>query len=70
MEGGLDRYRKLGIHNSITLIRHYPLSCTQLALIIKLSYSKFPKFLQSQIFQDVLTAFRLLPRYFYYCWSN
>lgn len=62
MEGPLDRYHKLGLQQSFYRLCHYPSACKELALILKLSYSKFPKLLQSLLVQDVLTAFRLLPR--------
>lgn len=62
MEGPLDRYHKLGLRQSFSQIHHYPSACKELALILKLSYSKFPKSLQSLVLQDVLTAFCLLPR--------
>ncbi|KAI3735356.1 hypothetical protein L6452_14851 [Arctium lappa] len=62
MEGPLDRYHKLGLQQSLYRLCHYPSACKELALILKLSYSKFPKLLQSLLVQDVLTAFRLLPR--------
>lgn len=58
----MDRYHKLGLQQSFSRIYQYPLACKELALILKLSYSKFPKNLQSLVFQDVLAAFRLLPR--------
>ncbi|XP_071690584.1 F-box protein At5g52880 [Rutidosis leptorrhynchoides] len=59
--GAFDRYRKLAIEDSLTT-RHYSSACKELALILKLSYPKFPKSLQSIVIQDVLTAFRLLPK--------
>lgn len=62
MEGTLDRYHKLRLQESFYRPCHYTSACKELALILKLSYSKFPKVLQSLLVQDVLTAFRLLPR--------
>ncbi|KAI7734130.1 hypothetical protein M8C21_009279 [Ambrosia artemisiifolia] len=60
--GGVNRYEKLGVEKSLSRSCSYPSACKELALILKLSYSKFPKLFQSFLFQDVLTAFRLLPR--------
>ncbi|KAL4574791.1 hypothetical protein LXL04_021629 [Taraxacum kok-saghyz] len=62
MAGPLDRYHKLGLQQSFSRTYHYPSACKELAIILKLSYSKFPKSLQSLVFQDVVTAFGLLPR--------
>ncbi|KAI3815795.1 hypothetical protein L1987_15477 [Smallanthus sonchifolius] len=62
MEGAVNRYHKLGLQESLSRSCNYSSACRELALILKLSYSKFPKVLQSIVFQDVLTAFRLLPR--------
>ncbi|KAK9059641.1 hypothetical protein SSX86_020345 [Deinandra increscens subsp. villosa] len=62
MEGVVNRYQKLGLQESLSRSCNYSSACRELALILKLSYSKFPKVLQSIVFHDVLTAFRLLPR--------
>ncbi|KAL8239420.1 hypothetical protein R6Q59_015987 [Mikania micrantha] len=62
MEGAVNRYQKLGLQKSLYQSCNYSSACRELASIIKLSYSKLPKVLQSIVFQDVLTAFRLLPR--------
>nr|XP_043613401.1 F-box protein At5g52880 isoform X2 [Erigeron canadensis] len=62
MELKIDRYRKLRLEESLLNTCHYPCACKELALLIKLSFPKFPKNLQSLVFQDVLSAFRLLPR--------
>ncbi|GJZ10487.1 hypothetical protein Tco_0545246, partial [Tanacetum coccineum] len=63
MEGTYNnRYRKLTIEDSLNRICHYPSACRELASIIKQSYSKLPKTLQSLLFQDTLIAIRLLPR--------
>ncbi|XP_076918139.1 F-box protein At5g52880-like [Bidens hawaiensis] len=61
-EGAMDRYLKLGLQQSLGRSCNYSSACRELALILKLSYSKLPKSLQSLVFQDLLTAFRLLPR--------
>ncbi|KAM7504829.1 hypothetical protein LguiB_003733 [Lonicera macranthoides] len=61
MAGPRDRYEKLGLTESLSRIYRYPLACKELAFILRLAYSKLPKNLQSLIFQDTLTAFRLLP---------
>ncbi|XP_076944696.1 F-box protein At5g52880-like [Bidens hawaiensis] len=62
MEGAMDRYQKLGLQQPLARSCNYSSACRELAFILKLSYSKFPKSLQSVVFQDLLTAFRLLPR--------
>ncbi|XP_076948068.1 F-box protein At5g52880-like [Bidens hawaiensis] len=62
MEGAMDRYIKLGLQQSLSRTSNYSSACRELALILKLSYSKFPKSLQSLVFQDLITAFRTLPR--------
>ncbi|PRQ60216.1 hypothetical protein RchiOBHm_Chr1g0378761 [Rosa chinensis] len=49
----------MAIYRLFTTI--YPLVCKELSLILRGAYRKVPKNLQSLIFQDTLTAFRLLP---------
>ncbi|CAM8993420.1 unnamed protein product [Rhodiola kirilowii] len=61
MSNPLKRYRELGIEESLTIPCRYPLACKDLSFILRHAYKKFPKNLQSQIFLDVLLAFRLLP---------
>ncbi|XP_061999603.1 F-box protein At5g52880-like [Rosa rugosa] len=46
---------------SLGSIHRYPLVCKELSLILRGAYRKVPKNLQSLIFQDTVTAFRLLP---------
>ncbi|CAL9008774.1 unnamed protein product [Prunus brigantina] len=61
MSKPLERYQKLGLKESLPRIHRYPLACKELSLILRGAYKKIPKNLQSLIFQDTLTAFRLLP---------
>lgn len=56
-----ERYKKLGLRESIGRIYQYALACKELSLILSLSFSKLPKNLQFLIFDDTLTAFRTLP---------
>lgn len=63
MSKPLERYQKLGLKESLPRIHRYPLACKELSLILRGAYKKIPKNLQSLIFQDTLTAFRLLPEY-------
>ncbi|PKI52098.1 F-box protein At5g52880 [Punica granatum] len=58
----LERYQKLGIGESLPRIHRYPIACKELSFILRGAYKKFPKNVQSLIFQDTLAAFRLLPR--------
>ncbi|KAL5540300.1 hypothetical protein UlMin_024426 [Ulmus minor] len=61
MADSLQRYQKLDLAKSLTKIYYYPLACKELTYILKVAYTKFPKNLQALVFQDILTAFRLLP---------
>ncbi|TQD81591.1 hypothetical protein C1H46_032829 [Malus baccata] len=61
MSKPLERYQKLVLKESLPKIHRYPFACRELSLILRGAYKKFPKNLQSLIFQDTLTAFRLLP---------
>lgn len=63
MSKQLERYQKLALKESLGSIHRYPLVCKELSLILRGAYRKVPKNLQSLIFQDTLTAFRLLPEY-------
>ncbi|KAF3432909.1 hypothetical protein FNV43_RR24011 [Rhamnella rubrinervis] len=61
MSNPLERYQKLCLRESFPRIHRYPLACKELSFILRSAYAKFPKNLQALIFQDTLTAFRLLP---------
>ncbi|XP_004309171.1 PREDICTED: F-box protein At5g52880 [Fragaria vesca subsp. vesca] len=61
MSKPLERYQKLALKECLGSIHRYPLVCKELSLILRGAYRKVPKNLQSLIFQDTLTAFRLLP---------
>lgn len=59
----IERYQKLGLRESLHRIYRYPSACNELSFLLRGVYSKVPKNLQSLIFQDTLSAFRLLPQY-------
>ncbi|TKY51360.1 F-box protein [Spatholobus suberectus] len=61
MSSPLERYQKLGLRESLPKTYRYPIACRELSFILKESFHQFPKNLQSIIFQDTLSAFRLLP---------
>ncbi|XP_059429047.1 F-box protein At5g52880 [Corylus avellana] len=61
MSNQLERYQKLGLSESLPRIYRYPIACKELSFILRAAYNKLPKNLQSLVFQDTLTAFRLLP---------
>ncbi|KAK8938154.1 F-box protein [Platanthera guangdongensis] len=54
------KYEQLGLADSLRRPYDYSDSCQELALILRRAYAKFPKSLQSIIFRDTLSAFRLL----------
>lgn len=58
----IERYQKLGLRESLHRIYRYPSACNELSFLLRGVYSKVPKNLQSLIFQDTLSAFRLLPQ--------
>ncbi|KAM3729929.1 hypothetical protein ACB098_12G048200 [Castanea mollissima] len=58
----LGRYEELGMKESLHKMYQYPIACKELSFILRLAYNQLPKVLQSLIFQDTLTAFRLLPQ--------
>ncbi|CAK9176934.1 unnamed protein product [Ilex paraguariensis] len=62
MGGPLTRYRMLGLRESLSESDQYSIACKQLCFILRIAYSKVEKILRSLIFQDILTAFRLLPQ--------
>ncbi|KAL8095821.1 hypothetical protein AgCh_036981 [Apium graveolens] len=59
--GIVNRYKKLELQESMARFHQYPLACKELSSIIRLAFSKLPKFLQHLIFDDVVFAFRTLP---------
>ncbi|KAG9134360.1 hypothetical protein Leryth_016253 [Lithospermum erythrorhizon] len=65
MRRGYDitsKYEKLKLKESLNRSSHYPNACKELAFIIRNAYSSSPKNLQTTIFQDTISAFRLLPQ--------
>ncbi|EEF49027.1 conserved hypothetical protein [Ricinus communis] len=58
----MERYQKLGFKQAMSRIHHYPIACKDLSLILGEAYNELPKNLQSIVFQDTLSAFRLLPQ--------
>lgn len=58
-----ERYEELELHESLNQSYRYAVACKELAFILRKAYSKAPKNLQSLIFEDTLSAFRLLPKY-------
>ncbi|XVF12585.1 hypothetical protein REPUB_Repub08aG0131700 [Reevesia pubescens] len=61
MSNPTQRYQKLCLGESLPRIYRYPIACEELSFILRGAYTKLPKHLQSLIFQDTLSAFRLLP---------
>ncbi|KAF7821919.1 F-box protein [Senna tora] len=61
MSTALERYKNLRLRESLPKIYRYPVVCKELSSILREAYDKLPKNLQSSVFQDTLTAFRLLP---------
>lgn len=59
--GPKERYEELEMLPSLNRRLRYAAACKELAFILRNAYSKSPKILQSLIFQDTLSAFRLLP---------
>ncbi|XP_042037334.1 F-box protein At5g52880-like [Salvia splendens] len=57
----IDRYQSLSIKECLSKPSQYFFASKQLSFLLKNAYSKFPKNLQSLIFQDTIFAFRLLP---------
>ncbi|XP_057798576.1 F-box protein At5g52880 isoform X3 [Salvia miltiorrhiza] len=57
----IERYQSLSIKECLSKRSQYSFACKQLSFLLKNAYSKFPKNLQSLIFQDTIFAFRLLP---------
>ncbi|KAJ8773226.1 hypothetical protein K2173_028403 [Erythroxylum novogranatense] len=61
MSNSIQRYQNLGYKEALSRNDLYPIACKELSLILRQAYAKLPKNLQSIIFHDTLTAFRLLP---------
>ncbi|XP_028798798.1 F-box protein At5g52880 isoform X2 [Neltuma alba] len=61
MSNPFVRYRKLRLREFLPKIYRYPIACKELSSILRDAYNKLPKNLQAIIFEDILTAFRLLP---------
>ncbi|XP_073035267.1 F-box protein At5g52880 [Primulina eburnea] len=57
----IQRYENLRLKESLCRPYRYSLACKELSLFLRSAYSICPKNLQSQIFQDTLFAFSLLP---------
>lgn len=57
-----DRYKKLGLRESIGKIYQYALACKELSSILRLAFHKLTKSLQHLILDDVVFAFRTLPQ--------
>lgn len=51
------------IRESLLKTYRYPIACRELSFILREAFHQFPKNLQSIVFQDTLSAFRLLPEY-------
>ncbi|KEH43668.1 F-box-like protein [Medicago truncatula] len=62
MSTPLERYQKLSLTESLPKSYRYPIACKELSFILREAFHKFPKNLQTIIFQDTLSAFRLLPQ--------
>ncbi|KHN12925.1 F-box protein, partial [Glycine soja] len=50
------------IRESLLKTYRYPIACRELSFILREAFHQFPKNLQSIVFQDTLSAFRLLPQ--------
>ncbi|XP_073109101.1 F-box protein At5g52880 isoform X2 [Elaeis guineensis] len=57
-----ERYEELGLAEALLRPYDYPTACRELGLILRLAYGKLSKGLQSIVFRDTLSAFRLLPQ--------
>ncbi|KAL2324584.1 hypothetical protein Fmac_023642 [Flemingia macrophylla] len=56
-----ERYERLGLRESLGKPYRYPIACKELSFVLREAFHQFPKNLQSIVFQDTLSAFRLLP---------
>ncbi|KAG1346503.1 F-box protein [Cocos nucifera] len=57
-----ERYEELELAEALSRSYDYPTACRELGLILRLAYAKLSKSLQSLVFRDTLSAFRLLPQ--------
>ncbi|CAN7139650.1 F-box protein At5g52880 [Brassica rapa] len=55
------RYQNLMVGDGLSDHHRYPFACNELISMIDLGYSRLPKDVKAFIFQDCLSAFRLLP---------
>ncbi|CAL5209438.1 unnamed protein product [Lathyrus oleraceus] len=62
MSTPLERYQKLALRESLPINYRYPIACKELSFILREAFHQFPKNLQTIVFQDTLSAFRLLPQ--------
>ena len=60
-DAAMERYAKLGLEKALSRACDYAAACLELSFILRGAYSKLPKNLQLVVFQDTLSAFRLLP---------
>ncbi|XP_058769841.1 F-box protein At5g52880 [Vicia villosa] len=58
----LERYQKLALTESLPITYRYPIACKELSFILREAFHQFPKNLQTIVFQDTLSAFRLIPQ--------
>ncbi|KAL5069788.1 hypothetical protein RYX36_020675 [Vicia faba] len=58
----LERYQKLALTESLPINYRYPIACKELSFILREAFHQFPKNLQTIVFQDTLSSFRLLPQ--------
>lgn len=56
------RYERLALTDALQRTYDYPAACEELSAILRISYSKLPKDLQSRVFNDTISAFRRLPQ--------
>ncbi|CAK8573435.1 unnamed protein product [Lathyrus sativus] len=62
MSTPLERYQKLALTESLPINYRYPIACKELSFILREAFHQFPKNLQTIVYQDTLSAFRLLPQ--------
>ncbi|RZC56469.1 hypothetical protein C5167_015322 [Papaver somniferum] len=62
MSDTLERYQKLRLRESLSRVYDYPSVCNELSFILRGVYAKVSKNIQSIIFEDTLSAIRLLPQ--------
>ncbi|EOA13861.1 hypothetical protein CARUB_v10026964mg [Capsella rubella] len=57
----MKRYQNLMVGEALSKNHLYPFVCNELSSVLNLAYSQLPKNVKALIFQDTLSAFRLLP---------